>query len=360
MKKFSLFLAAFMTFGMLTGCGSQQVPAETTLSTSASTIETTTAPTTAPTQPPKPVVIDFDLTVPEGFTLSVVEEQIQVYSSPNSPRDPSFISVEICPRDEAVLTMSTEKMADRIMHPVTTAPSPSEITQTTEETEPTTPVQSVAEPFIQYLEPADIDDWEAVYADYVQSSDTHTDHVYRYEVVTTDANYVFTFSDGTDDNEWLEEYKKSVESINLILNTEGMELDYSHLTKYTTQSGLSIHAEAGLEPHDAQGFTDAFANKNVLILTMADGKITNNLTGMTLEDYADLVANSNKLEKFQTDMYGNLFTTFYSSDKAGIEYYNMICVKETNDKFWVCQMTCQASNQVNYAKEFPLWASSIS
>lgn len=369
MKKFSLLLAVLIVFGLVSGCGSDNAPSETTAPadttavTTAPTTQPTTAPTTVPTEPPKPVVVDFKIPLPEGFELSVMQDTVQVYSSPKAPRDTSYISVEVYPRDESVLKMDTEQMADRILHPVVvhtqTPDSTQPGTQNTETTEPTDAAEA-PEPFIQYLDPATVDGFDAVYTDYVQTYSNYSNHIYRYEVVTTEANYVFSFCDSTDHNDWLDAYEKAAEGIDLILDTEGIELDYSHLTQYTMRQGLTIYAENGLEHHDAKGFTDSLANRNVLILTMADDKQTNNLTNLTLADYADLVANSNKLQKFQTDMYGNLYTTFYSSDDAGLEYYNMICVKETKDQFWVCQMTCLSNDQVNYAKEFALWASSIS
>ncbi len=372
MKKTSLLLAVLLTFSLLSGCGNQETPVETTVPVTTAP-QQTTAPTTLPTEPPAPVVIDFKLELPEGFELSLVQDNIQVFSSPKSPRDPSYVSVQILPRDESVLTMDTTQMIHRILEPVvvetpeiesstpsaeTTAEETTEPEETTQPEETTEP-QEAPEPFVKFLEPATVDEWDAVFTDYVQSYDNYTSHTYRYEVVTTDANYVFSFCDGTDDNEWLDAFEEASHDIDLILDTEGMELDYSQLTPYVLRSGLSIHAEEGLESHDAQGFSDALANRNVLILTMGDDKVSNNLTEMDLHDYADLVAKSNDLETFQEDMYGNLFTTFYSRDEAGLEYYNMICVKETTDSFWVCQMTCLAKDQVSYAKVFPLWASSI-
>ena len=67
----------------------------------------------------------------------------------------------------------------------------------------------------------------------------------------------------------------------------------------------------------------------------------------------------NDLKHFKWDTYGNLCTSFYSTDDNGMEYYNMICVKETEEDFWVCQMACAADDQAKYAKTFSLWAASV-
>lgn len=341
MKKFYLILTALLAAALLGACGSD-APAETTMPTDAPVTEAATEAATEnllPTQPPAPKVIDFRLELPEGFELSTVQDTIQVFSSPDAPKDPSYVSVEVFPRDESILNMDAQEFAEHLMDAAGSGGD--------------------YEPFIQFLEEEEVDGFEAVFADYVQSSDDYTSHIYRYEVVTADANYAFTFCDSTDYNDWLEQFEECGKQIDLVLDTEQVNVDYQGLTLYTLSSGLRIYAEEGLEPQNAQGFSDAIANKNVLILTMADNKEKNNLTDMTLEDYAGLVAQSNQLPSFQTDMYGNLYTTFSSSDNNGLSYYNMICVKETSDAFWVCQMTCQDTDQLDYAKVFPLWASSI-
>ena len=344
MKKFHLILTALLIAGLLCACG-QDAEEPTTASTqpeqtTAAATEPTTAPTTAPTQPAAPKVIDFQLELPEGFELSAVQDTIQVFESPDAPKDPSYVSVEVFPKNESVLDMDAQQIAQHMQDQ--------------------SGAKDDAEPFIQYLEEAEVDGHEAVFVDYVQSSDNYTSHIYRYEVVTADANYVFTFCDSTDNNDWLDQFETCSKEIDLVLDTERVNVDYQGLTLYTMPAGLRIYAEDGLDPQDAKGFSGALANANVLILAMADDKQTNNLTGMSLEDYAKLVASSNGLDEFQTDMYGNLYTTFPSTDSNGLDYYNALFVKESGDSFWVCQMTCQDSDQLSYAMEFPLWASSIS
>ena len=92
---------------------------------------------------------------------------------------------------------------------------------------------------------------------------------------------------------------------------------------------------------------------------MKDDKVENNLTGMSLYDYAALVSKSNDLDTFTQDNYGNLHVTFYNSDSIGLRYFNNLTVKETQDSFWVIQMTCTSGNQANFDREFALWATSI-
>lgn len=373
MKKISLLLALCLMLTIFTGCGSD--PAETTtapVETTTVPAETTTAPpeTTEPveTEPPvEPEVIDFDMELPEGFEASVVQDTITVFVSPNAPMDTSTITVEKLPMDESVLAMTQQEFIGSI-----TLATPGE----TEETEETTEPEETADP-AETTEPVEtspvlpqdvnfysmtvteVDGWPALYCDYSLEYDGYIAHIYRFEVVVNYCNYVFTFTDTTDSNTWLDSYEDCVPEIDLILDIEGIELDYSGLELYDLKCGLAMYAESGMESHKAEGFTACIGNRNVIILLMADDKEVNNLTEMDLEGYADLLRSTNELGNFKWDTYGNLCTTFYSTDEAGLEYYNMICVKETAEDFWVCQIACLSDDQAEYARAFSLWASSI-
>lgn len=373
MKKISLLLALCLTLTILSGCGSE--PAETTtapVETTTAPVETTTAPieTTEPqeTEPPvEPEVIDFDMELPEGFEATVVQDTITVFSSPNAPMDTSTITVEKLPMDESVLSMTKQEFIDSIPLAV-----PEETGETEEGTEPQEAAapEETTEPM--ETEPAgpedlnfysmsvmEIDGWPALYCDYSLEYVGYTSHIYRFEVVVNYCNYVFTFTDSTDTNVWLDSYEGCIPEIDLILDIEGIELDYSGLELYDLKCGLSMYAEPKMESHKAEGFSACIGNRNVIILLMADNKEVNNLTETDLEGYADLLQETNELGNFKWDTYGNLCTTFYSTDEAGMEYYNMICVKETAEDFWVCQIACLADDQAEYARAFSLWASSI-
>lgn len=369
MKKISLLLALGLMLSICAGCGAK--PAETTLppvETTTAPVETTTAPpeTTVPptTEPPESVVIDFAMELPEGFDASVVEENRTVYISPNAPMDLSTITVEKLEMDESVLTMTQEEFLTRFEAPEETQPTDeteeTEETDPSESSEPSEPAQEYPEEVNFYsLETTEIDGWPALFCDYSLVYENRTAHVYRYEVVVNYNNYVFTFTDTTDANKWLGAYEACVPEIDLILDTEGIELDYSGLEHYTLDCGLELYAEQGLESHKVEGFTACLGNRNVIMLLMADDKQDNNLTGMTLDDYADLLRQTNDLDNFKWDTYGNLSVSFYSTDDNGISYYNVIALKETSEDFWVCQMACSADDQAEYARAFSLWASSV-
>lgn len=373
MKKLSLLLALCLMLSILTGC--DRKPAETTLPTQTTApVETTTAPTTLPTETtvpptePPAVVIDFDMVLPEGFEAIVVEDALTVYASPNAPMDNSTISVEKLAMNEAALTMSEGEFEALFeLAPEETAPTETTEPEETEEPTETTEPAETAEPqpqlptaFCLYsMTQMEIDGWPALYCDYTLTYETYIAHCYRFEVVVNYNNYVFTFTDTTDTNVWLDAYEACIPEIDLILDVEGIELDYSGLVKYDIPGGVTIFAEDGMESHKAEGFTGCIGSRSVIILFMADNKESNNLTEMDLEGYADLLCQTNELSNFKWDTYGNLSTSFYSTDETGMEYYNVITVKETSDAFWVVQMACSADNQAQYARPFSLWASSV-
>lgn len=363
MKKISLLLALCLMLSIFSGCGNAQPAETTTAPVTTEPTETTEEVTVPVTTLPEPEVIDFDLTLPEGFAASVVEDGYFAFASPNAPRDSSCITVEVLPMDESVLAMTAEdfEAANEIVPPETTEPAETEETEETEETtEPieTEPEQPTAFKLLDFQD-TEVDGWPAILAEYSLTYSDYICHIYRYEVVVNYANYVFTFIDSTDANQWLDAYVESAETIDLILNVDDIELNYSHLTWYDLKGGLGLYAEDGLETQKASCFTACLGDRNVIILVMADDKVENNLTELTLSDYAELVSQTNDLDGFKKDSYGNLLTTFYSSDDNGLEYYNTIVVKETMDSFWVCQMACLANDQAAYAREFCLWASSI-
>lgn len=367
MRKICLLLALCLMLSIFAGCSSEE-PAETTaapIETTAAPVETTEPPTVETTEPPVPVVIDYELELPEGFEASLVASGLTVFSAPNARVDDSTIQVEVLEHNEAVLALDEDEFTSRFTFQEetdeTTEPEETEETHETEETtEPAETEPALPEDLIFYdLYVTQVDGWDALFTDYTLVYEDHSCHTYRYEVVTTEANYVFTFADTTANNDWLDLYKDCVDTIDFVLDTEGIELDYSNLTRYDLSCGLSVYAEAGMEEHNPEGFTACLGNRNVIILMMADDKAANNLTEMALKDYADLVAQTNGLERFNDDVYGNILTTYYSTDENGLEYYNMICVKETEEDFWVVQMACMAEDQASYARAFSLWASSI-
>ena len=336
MKRNALLPALCLLLTILSGCGSEP---QSTLPVQTQPAQVQPEETTEPPTEPEPGSDLFRMELPVGFVLTDARDDRWVYSSPNAPEDPSTIVVELVAGDEEILTMSTEQYKKQL-----------EVSATADEA-----VQRFR--FIDlWKEKLDgfstiVCEYNLVYSDYI----THT---FRYEVLGDKGNLVFTFTDATDGNEWLDLYMDSVSTI-LVVRSDGMGVDFSDLTLYRLDCGLRLYAQSSLVEHDAAGFTACLGNRNAIILFMADHKEANQLTGMDLEDYALLLRSTNQLDPFQTDALGNLYTTFYTTTEDGTSYFNMLFVKDIGEDFWVCQMACRAEDQEKYTPQFSLWASSI-
>lgn len=338
MKQCRRMLALCLLLTILCGCGSD--PVQTTAPAATTPAATLPPETTVPPTEPAPGSDKFRLELPEGYVLGAEQSDRYTYLSPDAPGDNSTVLVEILPLDESVLTMGTASYKKRI-----------DVTKTEGS-------DALRFKLIDMWDDT-VDGYKTVVSEYNLVYEDYISHIFRYEVVTDWANMIFTFTDNTDDNVWLDQFVDCVSTIRLIPNIDGLELDFSDLAIYDLDCGLRIFAQPGLREHEAEGFNDCLGNRDLIILFMADNKQTNHLTDMNLEDYAQLLRQTNDLRSFQRDLYDNLYTSFYTNDDSGAGYFNMIFLKETEEAFWVCQMACTAENQGRYEKEFPRWAASI-
>lgn len=336
MKTRVLLPALCLMLLILSACGKE--PPETT----APALPPVTQP--AETQPDATVPPEgnskFLLDLPDGFTESESSASRWVYLSPNAPEDHSSVTVEMVPMEEEILSMSTAEYKKRI-----------DLTQTGESQAKRFKLLDLWQEEVEGF-PAVVSEYNLVYDDYIS-------HIFRYEVVCKGFHYVFTFDDASDGNDWLDHFKTMIRSVRLLHTEGGMELNFSEMVEYNLDCGLHLFAESGLMELEAHGFQGCLGSRNCILLFLSDDKQTNHLSGMRLEDYAQLLRQNNDLDPFSRDSYNNLYTTFSTTDENGTEYYNMLFLKETEGTFWVCQMACPAVFRESYHREFPLWASSI-
>ena len=336
MKKLCLILTLCLLLGCMSGCGVGEAPTQaTTVPTETTQPEPTTEPTvetTEATEPTQPKIIGYDLDIPEGFEIKTSEDDRAIYLT-EEDTDLSSIVIRTQPLDEGVLEMDEEGFQN---------------------------MQALEQEYEALtLETLQLDSEDALFADYVVIREDVRIHILEYIVVGSEQNYVFQFSDYTEEETWLDAFAACADSINLLMENEGITPDYSHLQRYELPCGISLYAVPGMEPQDAPGFSGCIGSREAIILVMKDDKQENNLSELSLSGYAALVSHSNELDPFTQDNYGNLHVNFYSSDSLGMRYYNNLTVSETEDSFWVIQMTCTAANQAAYDREFALWATSI-
>lgn len=334
MKKICLLLTVCLLL-CLGGCGGEEAPVKTGSTQPETTPPTTSAPTeetTEPTEATVPRIIGYELDIPEGFAVDTSEDDRTIYRC-TLPDDSSSILYRVEPLDESVLELDEAGFQAR---------------------------NTMEQEYEQLrLEQTRVDGQPALFADYVAVRQEERLHIYEYLVVGTEKNYVFQFCDRSEQEQWLDAFAQAAQSINLLMENEGVSLDYSALEYYTLPCGLSLYAAPGMQEQEAPGFSGCIGSREAIILVMKDDKLARNLTGLTLNDYAALVSQANDLEDFTQDNYGNLHVSFYSSDDLGLRYFNALTVKESDECFWVIQMTCIASDQAAYDRAFALWATSI-
>ncbi len=334
MKRLSLLVLCLALF-LCTGCQSSLIPTEpATVPSTQSPQPTETVP---PTTAPPPRVVDFALEAPWGYVLRVSDEYHHFYASPDAPWDRSALTVDLTARDESILTMEEDAFWAR----------EGILDEDAEDLE------------ILNFEQTLLDGWPAILSEYEYSTEDGPVHAIRYEVVADEYNYVFLYTDRSQGQYWDYHFRQSIATLALIEQTESMERDYEGLAWTEIDDRLGMYVKDGLRPLNAPGFTACMGDQEVVVLTMADNKEEMHLTGLTLEEYAQLLCSTNDLEPFQVDAYGNLITEFTSTGESGKTYYNVLTVKQTDLDFWVVQMTCQADDQASYHREFALWASSI-
>ncbi|MGN1399695.1 MAG: hypothetical protein ACI4WG_06840 [Erysipelotrichaceae bacterium] len=80
---------------------------------------------------------------------------------------------------------------------------------------------------------------------------------------------------------------------------------------------------------------------------------------ITLEEYAELLQQSNELEDpFVKDKNGNLLVE-YEVENAGVEYYYCSTVKKGNNKFYVLTCACLIEDSEELKDDFSRWFSTF-
>ncbi len=339
MRRFFLLLALCLTVFASSACSilaepTQPGPTQPVPPTTAATEPPTTAP---PQTQPVSRVVAFELEPPWGFELSQSGEGHFFYASPDAPWDASALTVDVVDRDASILELEARDFVER----------PDLLPQDARELE------------LLAYEQTELDRWPGVLLECTFSTEDGDEHWIRYEVVTTDSNYVFLYADRSQDQYWDYHFNQSISTIDLVEQTEQLERDYSGLAWTQIDGRLGMYVKDGLRPLNAPGFTFCMGDREVVVMIMADNKAEMRLTGLSLEDYGRLLCSTNDLEPFDYDSYGNLVTVFHSVGDDGKAYYNQLVVKQTDQDFWVCQMTCQEDDQPIYQRSFGLWASSI-
>lgn len=349
-KILALALIGLLIAGVFAGCrnnGKEAEPstAPTTIPTTEPTTvpsEPTTVPTTAPTEPatePTDAIVSLYLQEPDGF----LQDPSGMYLwSPNYPTDPSFISITASPANEAILQNTAEDY-EAILKTMYAALLGEGATAT-----------------VESLEQTEVDGFPALQLTYTMENGETKYQIVEYDIVA-DQNYAIGFADATG-GDWSEAFTATAASIDFLKAGEIATPNYSGLTQYDLDCGLSIKMNEGFQVSDMENASGFLESERAAFMVILDDYASLSSLGygksLTLEQYAALVQEAYETGAFGLDPLGNLFTTFVE-DSGDTEIYYYVTVKQTESGFWTCIFYCYSDDQSAYQNRFPLWASSI-
>lgn len=127
-------------------------------------------------------------------------------------------------------------------------------------------------------------------------------------------------------------------------------------------NGISITLTDKFIETDVENFTVAYDSKNVAVFaleepfTLADG-----FEEYTLEEYAELVIETNNLDTSKIDTYDGLtyFTHQYENTDTNETYQYYSYVYKTDEAFWLVQFATLEENTQDYVESILTWAKSI-
>ena len=129
-----------------------------------------------------------------------------------------------------------------------------------------------------------------------------------------------------------------------------------------TQTGLKITVNDGIVTSQQEGY-DLFAfdqknDKCALTVLKESFEIFQeygyDTDSMTVEEYADLVSQSNGGITFNTNEFGDLFST-YDAEVEGTNYSYYSCVFKGTDAFWLITYFCHSDDVAEYYPIFAQW-----
>lgn len=139
---------------------------------------------------------------------------------------------------------------------------------------------------------------------------------------------------------------------------------YEGLTFYESEKGISLYMSEGFSENEVEGVLLSYNGPNSGVscqqeLFSALETVGYNGAEMTLEEYGQLILGAYQLDgEVLTDEYGNTYIR-YLQDIQGtsIVYYGYF--NKGSESFWITNFMCIAAEEEKFAKDFPLWASSI-
>ena len=132
--------------------------------------------------------------------------------------------------------------------------------------------------------------------------------------------------------------------------------------KTFSSDGMTITLTDEFRETNIENYTVAYDSKNVAVFALKEAfTLADNFENCTLEQYADLVLQSNNLSSVEIKTADGLtgFEYDFTNPKTNDTYRYFSYVYKTNDAFWVVQFATLSKNVDIYASEITEWAQSV-
>lgn len=132
--------------------------------------------------------------------------------------------------------------------------------------------------------------------------------------------------------------------------------------KTFSAQGMSITLTDEFREFDAENFTVGYETGDVVVLGLKEEfSLMEGAEDYTLEEYGNLVLQSNGMDDFQLDTVEGVtfFEYLYTDPDTNENYQYFSCVYKANDAFWLMQFVTLEENVDIYAEQFLAWAKSV-
>lgn len=128
--------------------------------------------------------------------------------------------------------------------------------------------------------------------------------------------------------------------------------------KEFTVSDLTITLTSRFAEKEVIGFTSTYQSTDVLVFVLEEDKDQLDY-GLTLEKYAKLILEVNKLDDVDYEKEDDYICFEYTKNVSGKDYYYYARAYETEDSFWLIQFACFESKQDKLFDDIEKYADSI-
>lgn len=129
-----------------------------------------------------------------------------------------------------------------------------------------------------------------------------------------------------------------------------------------TAEGMQITLTDSFSREDFEGYTACYSSKNAAVFTLKESfTLMEGLENYTLEDYGQLVLDSNGLTDFELQtIEGVTFFEYEATGSDNNEYYYFSTVHKAPDAFWLVQFAVPVKDAEDQMGNLLTWAKSVS